>query len=296
MRTRHLISVMCLLAWAGACAPLGWGQEREKVSPCQLDKDPAAYNHKLIEITGFVSHGFEDFGIFDPTCSSWPDIWLEYGGTAKSGTIYCCGVTNDRSRPKQIEVENISVPLIDDQRFRDFDGLIQGERDTILHSTIVGRFFAGSLKQGDGRGYGHMGCCSLLVIQQVLSVDPHDRTDVDYGASADQPNIVKAGCGFDDLVPLWDYSELMKAQQGGRNWAFNDPRRVASDYLANKLKVDQASIQGMTQKTENARPICLRMETRRKEERLHGCGESALLAFVLFSRSTESCVDDCRGL
>ncbi len=33
--------------------------ERVKVSYCELKKNPAAYNHKLIEVTGFISHGFE---------------------------------------------------------------------------------------------------------------------------------------------------------------------------------------------------------------------------------------------
>src|SRR5215471_3972788 len=81
------------------------------VTICQLKSDPAAYNHKLVEVTGFVSHAFEDFTVFDPTCPSWPGIWLEYGGMRKSGTMYCCGVTADRHRPKELKVEDISIPL-----------------------------------------------------------------------------------------------------------------------------------------------------------------------------------------
>ena len=55
------------------------------VSVCELKKDPGFYNHKLIEVTGFVSQGFENFTLFDPTCSDWPDTWLEYGGTRPRG-------------------------------------------------------------------------------------------------------------------------------------------------------------------------------------------------------------------
>src|SRR5215470_4042442 len=73
-----------------------------KTTVCQLKNDPAAYNHKLVEVTGFVSHDFEDFTVFDPSCPSWPAIWLEYGGKAKSGTMYCCGITADRHRPKEL--------------------------------------------------------------------------------------------------------------------------------------------------------------------------------------------------
>jgi hypothetical protein len=75
-------------------------EQPEKLTVCQLKNDPAAYNHKLVEVTGFVSHGFEDFTIFDPTCPSWPAVWLEYGGKAKSGMMYCCGVTADRHAPR----------------------------------------------------------------------------------------------------------------------------------------------------------------------------------------------------
>ena len=71
-------------------------EEPAQVTVCELKANPADYNHKLIEVIGFVSHGFEDFGLFDPSCSSWPYVWLEYGGTKKSGTMYCCGVSNEQ--------------------------------------------------------------------------------------------------------------------------------------------------------------------------------------------------------
>jgi hypothetical protein len=87
--------VLCVLCFYG----VAYCQEQpEKVTVCQLKNAPPAYNHKLIEVTAFVSHDFEDFTVFDPACPSWPDVWLEYGGTSKSGTMYCCGVTDDRLR------------------------------------------------------------------------------------------------------------------------------------------------------------------------------------------------------
>src|SRR6267142_6829520 len=97
----------------------------EKVTLCQLKSDLAKYNHKLIEVVGFVSHGFEDFTIAYPDCSSWPAVWLEYGGTASSNTMYCCGVTPSRTRPKQLIVEKFPIPLVVDEQFRQFDQLLQ---------------------------------------------------------------------------------------------------------------------------------------------------------------------------
>jgi hypothetical protein len=128
---------------------LAFSQEQPtSVTVCQLKNDPPAYNHKLVEVTGFVSHDFEDFTLFDPTCPSWPAVWLEYGGRAKSGTMYCCGVTADRNRPQQMVVENIPIPLVENDQFREFDKQIQppfrsGRHGSIVSATAVGRFFAG---------------------------------------------------------------------------------------------------------------------------------------------------------
>lgn len=222
----------------------------EKVTLCRLKSEPAAYNHKLVEVTGFISHGFEDFMLRDPQCPSWPGVWLEYGGTAASGTMYCCGVTANRTRPKPLVVEKITIPLIIDERFLEFDKLLQRRPDSIVHATILGRFFAGEpVKYPKGTywgGYGHMGCCSLLAIQQVRSVDPQDRDDLDYRASADQPNIGKAGCGYKFLTPLESSGSLIEAQReadsGEREWVFSDPQKVAAESLARLLKIDEKSI------------------------------------------------------
>jgi hypothetical protein len=235
-------------------ASLAFCEEPEKASICQLKADPAAFNHKLIQVTAFVSQGFEDFTLQDPSCGSWPDIWLEYGGEAASGTMYCCGVTNSRTRPKQLEVENVSVPLIEDENFRKLDSLVQvtGGYAT-AHGTIVGRFFSGKeISYPNGKhwgGYGHMGCCSLLVIQQVLAVDPHDRVDLDYESYAELPDIDKLECGYQDLMELRPYHEMLSAQESAEGaeggWAFGDPRRVALDGLAKLLKLDRESISKM---------------------------------------------------
>jgi hypothetical protein len=225
--------------------------EPVRVAVCDLKADPAEYNHKLIEVTGFVSHGFEDFGLFDPTCPSWPYVWLEYGGKNKSGTMYCCGVSADRSRSKELAVEGIEVPLTTDEHFDAFDTLIHNPPDTVVRATLVGRFFAGKKTrfpsgQEGWRGYGHMGCCSLLAIQQVISVSPHDREDLDYRSSSDQPNIEKVGCGAQDLVRPWPYSDWIKAQQTAdlqeSQFAFDNPMRVATAALIQLAKLTETTV------------------------------------------------------
>lgn len=218
----------------------------EKVSLCQVKANPPAYNHKLIEVTGFVSQGFENFTISDPSCSSGFSIWLEYGGTAASGTMYCCGVTAERKRPKQLVVEDIPIPLVEDELFRTFDKRLQRPPDSTVHATIVGRFFSGEKIELPGGtiygNYGHMGCCSLLAIQQVVSVDNQQRSDLDYGASYDQPDtscyqFLKVSETDQDLIQAQQKAE---ADSSGTN--LNSPEQVAASTLARILKIDEKLI------------------------------------------------------
>jgi hypothetical protein len=225
-----------------------------KISLCRLKSDPKTYNHKLVEVTGFVSHGFEDFTLFDPACEKWPDVWLEYGGTAKSGTMYCCGVTSERTRPQPLVVDGVTIELVQDERFKQFDKLISNGRDSMVHATIAGRFFSGEPVNNDVKsfgGYGHMGCCTLLAIQQIVSVDPRESSELDYGTWADQPNLERGGCGYEILNEISNRSVLIKAQEradlGQEEWAFSDPRRVASEELARLLKLSDTSTIELTQ-------------------------------------------------
>ncbi|MBL8190226.1 MAG: hypothetical protein JNK38_19575 [Acidobacteria bacterium] len=225
-------------------------QEPIKVTPCQLAENPGEYNHKLVQVTGFVSHGFEDFTIFDPTCSSRFSIWLEYGGVRDSDTMYCCGVTPSNSRPKQLVVESIPIPLTDDARFRQFNALVQKRPSSTVHATLVGRFFSGKQQQSPNGvfwgGFGHLGCCSLLAIQQILEVDTQRRSDLDYESSVDQPNANRVGCGYSFLEPDQNPIEIQRqAELGQQEWRFTAPQRVASETLAKLLNIKEESISGL---------------------------------------------------
>lgn len=229
--------------------------ERTKVSVCELKRDPLAFNHKLVEVTGFISHAFEDFTLFDPECSERPGVWLEYAGKSASGTMYCCGVTAAPSREKPLVVENIPVELVDDARFQQFDKLLQRRPDSVVHATIVGRFFSGELEtyanSSSWGGYGHMGCCTLLAIQEVVAVDLHDSTELDYGAYPDQPETNDTCTGYSILTERLQEKGLIKAQQradlGQEEWAFTDPKRVAAEGLARQLGIRNTSTIALTQ-------------------------------------------------
>lgn len=240
-----------------------------KVSVCELANNPPEFNHKLIQVTGFISHGFEDFAIFDPSCSTRQSIWLEYGGTNKSGTMYCCGVTADRSRPEPLEVEKIPISLTIDEQFQQFDKLIQQEHDTTIHATIIGRYFSGEKHEYPNGtfwgGYGHMGCCTLLAVERIVSVDPHDRKDIDYGASDTIPELNKLN-SYEIVTPNNSSKDLImvqqKAETGEREWSFDNPFRVASEALALLSKVNEKSIVGISQIRQSQGKIVYRWRNR----------------------------------
>jgi hypothetical protein len=224
-------------------------EEPRKVTYCELAKDPAAYNHALVRLTAFVTHGFEDFQLAEPNCASPAhrfSVWVMYGGKAESNTVYCCpGEAGAKTRPDSLTVEGVQVPLVDDQTFQQFTALLEKEPDTTVRVTVVGRFFSGVSQTLNGstywQGFGHLGCCSLFVIQRVEWFEPHTRSDLDYTSEAGWYE--KEGCKFGSLqyrrhVSI-SYSDGTAEQSiaeqemadKGQPWAFSDPQRVALESL-----------------------------------------------------------------
>ena len=251
---RCLLSIMIVLLTVTIAA----AEDPLKVTVCQLKNNPPAYNHKLVEVTGFVSHAARNFTVFDPNCPTWPAIWLEYGGTLNSGTVNCCITPSDRHRPRELAIEDIPIPLTGNQSLEDFDKAIQppfhpGEQGAVEHATLVGRFFAGQrmadLKGHYWGGYGTMGCCSLLAIQEVKDPDTDWRPDLDYGESGQQLDFSPPGCDLRALLPEEQNPALFEAQHdaesGRREWAFTEPARVAADALTRATHVGPEVVAAM---------------------------------------------------
>jgi hypothetical protein len=222
------------------------GPEPRNVSLCDIAKEPGSFNHAFVRVTAFVSHAFEDFTLADPSCSTKSrdfQVWLAYGGKTQSNTVYCCpGESSATDRSQSLSVEGIPVPLLSDATFEGFTELLKKERDTTVRATLVGRFFEAEKDAMHWRGYGHMGCCSLLVIQRVEAFEPHARADVDY--SADAGWYEQGGCdegslrylrhvsvSFGDAETQQAIAEQRMADSGERAWAFDDPMRVAIESL-----------------------------------------------------------------
>lgn len=225
-------------------------EELLEVSVCDLKKSPEKYNHKLVEVTGFFSQGFEDFSVSDPECNSEQLIWLEYGGMAKSGTIHCCNETIANTRPKPLEIENITIPLVGDEKFKNFRELLSHSNGTgvSILATVEGRFFSGRKKQRPDKtyygGFGHMGGYSLFAIQKVIRIDEFRGENLNYFLEPDFPEYEDAdNHEFFRLSDIKERIELQRsADNGERKWSFENPQKVATETLSNNLKIDEKSI------------------------------------------------------
>jgi len=240
-----------------------------KVSVCELLKNPPAHNHKLVEVTSFMSWGFEDSTLFDPACPNHlPSVWAEYGGTAAAGTMYCCAAPADRKRPKTLKVDGIRIPLMIDSQFRELDRLLHLPSSRVVRATLVGRFFARKLKEQpsplDWGGYGHFGLATLLAIQQVVSVAPETRTDLYYlgWPTMDSPDDPKChwaestGLAANPVELAESAIETQRtAEAGSGEWVFQDSSRVAREALGALLNVDPASIEPLQQAQGSANSL-----------------------------------------
>jgi hypothetical protein len=165
------------------------------VTVCELVKNPAAYNHKLVEVTAPIDLAFEDFSLGQPGCEeAYPGVWLMYGGDEPTPTA---STWNDTERKKGtvMRVDGIPIPLRRDAAMERLQSKLTAMRlgrvgdqpcyDCYLYrvtATLSGVFFAASATANSFSGYGHLGCCNLLAIEGARDVVA-TRTKVPVGGS-----------------------------------------------------------------------------------------------------------------
>ncbi len=211
-----------------------------KTTVCELKEYPEKFDKKFVQLTGFVSRGFEDSYLFAPECDSSHSIWVETGGKTGSGVIYCCNVPPEREREKELVVDGKDLSLLTDDNFKKFDEALQENGNSVVRADVIGTFFAGEKIEGNGKvswgGYGHFGMSSLFVIQQVMKVELEGRGQFDTVSSI----------GFDDedcdaYSHMWDPNEKQDlenqklANKGNAGWMIDDPQKVATEGLLSLL-------------------------------------------------------------
>ena len=172
---RHMGSTTAFTSWlalAVALSTIARAETPLPVTVCQLLADPPSYDHKLVKVTGRVWFAFEEFTLNADNCQGRTGaIWLDYGGTVKSGAIPE-GWTRRREKP--LVIEGITTTLVEDSAFQAFDASTHKPPSASVSATLVGTCFAGKAGAGGRQewgGFGMWGMYSLLVIQQVISSD-----------------------------------------------------------------------------------------------------------------------------
>ena len=178
-----------MVAGLSLCLPAARADENAvAVSVCDLARNPKGYDGKTIQVRGTLSVHFEDFTLQTGSCKSGQLIWLAFGGDVP-GIVASTANDNVRRPGSDLTVNGVAYGIKKDESFRKLYALIasrHGDKaDYRVTATLTGTFLAGDegkTATGVARysGYGHLGCCSLLVITRVSEVDsaPAAKLDV----------------------------------------------------------------------------------------------------------------------
>ena len=150
------------------------------VRGCDLAKSPKTFDGRLIRVRATLSVHFEDFSLDLPNCDTRQGIWLAFGGDVP-GVVG--STVNDIARKpgSHIKVHGVAYGIKKDANFRELYALIaarHGDKpDYRVSATLTGMFLPGRALRNSRDdvvtfgGYGHLGCCALLVITEVAGVE-----------------------------------------------------------------------------------------------------------------------------
>ena len=133
----------------------------------------------MIRVRGTLSVHFEDFSLVTKDCGSEQGIWLAFGGDVPG--IVASTINDGFRKPGvDITVNDVLYGIKKDENFHRLYALIAarhgGKPNYSVTATLTGKFFAGEeRKSAKGTvyfvGYGHLGCCALLLITEVSDVE-----------------------------------------------------------------------------------------------------------------------------
>ena len=177
---------------------------------CDIAKSPKSFDGKMVRVRGTLSVHFEDFSLAGGNCDTQQGIWLTFGGDVP-GIVASTFNDSFRKRGVNIKVNGVPYGIKKDENFRRLYALIAarhgGNPAYRVTATLVGQFFAGTeLKQSNGQtvfgGYGHLGCCALLVITEVLDAESVPHADLNIRGTVLGPDGkgVRGFVVFDDVL------------------------------------------------------------------------------------------------
>ena len=169
---------------------------------CEVLKNPASFDGKIVRLKGTVISGFDEFAIKDSTCGQAVNgIWLSYpeGTKAKSGPVAMVQLRLDKNSPTATIPNRAAVTLDKNKDFKQFDSLLATPYKSVtclgcmkytVTATLTGRIdgskTAGATREGTGKftavnGFGNMSLYpARLVLQSVADVS---SAEIDYSKS-----------------------------------------------------------------------------------------------------------------
>lgn len=256
--------VYLVLVIAVACAFVSAASAQERpfdTTACALTQHPDKYNEGLVSVEGLITVGPDEFMLHDPNCGDdRGKIWLEFGGGVESpGATPSAHLAKNRPRT----FESLELPLNKDRDFDALQKLLQAAQKSgktkMLHAIVVGKYFPGKpTKTASGEtvlsGYGRMGCCSLLIIEEVGTVGPDLEEPVDFSpvSKISQKTLAK-GCTIAELQvpPREDEDQLERKSLEDEFKYLHDPKQVAARAISVQEEIGAGDIEKHLQ-TESA--------------------------------------------
>lgn len=166
-----------------------------EVPICDLASNPLSFDGKLIRLRGTLSVNFEDFSLDTSNCNPDQGIWLAFGGDVP-GIVPSTANDSSRKPGADINVRGVAYQIKKDDSFRRLYALItarDGDEPAYhVTTTLTGAFFGEQIELPGGRhyvgGYGHLGCCALLVITEVSGVDSVPAADLNVRGTVRGPD------------------------------------------------------------------------------------------------------------
>ncbi len=180
-------------------SPAAGAQEKPIVtSLCEISKNPANFDGKLVQLTAKVRTGFEVFAIGDPSDSSCKSAWFVIpGGSGTTSKSFQTGAR--KGYPP--------VALRDDRKYKSFSARLKAQMYSREENSMcvscdryeITAIMTGLLEvAGAGRfgGFGHMNGYSLqFVLQSVESFDAADMAS-SYDPAKYSTKAVRFPAGF----------------------------------------------------------------------------------------------------
>jgi hypothetical protein len=193
---RALLLFLCFVTVVAARA------QTVDTTVCEVLKNPASFDGKIVRLKGTVISGFDEFAIKDSTCGQAVNgIWLSYpeGTKAKSGPVAMVQLRLDKNSAATTIPNRAPVTLDKNKDFKQFDSLLATPYKSVtclgcmkytVTATLTGRIdgskTAGATREGTGKftaanGFGNMSLYpARLVLQSVADVS---SAEIDYSKS-----------------------------------------------------------------------------------------------------------------